>query len=131
MLNNVVLMGRLTADPELKYAPNNIAATAFQIAVDRSYGKNGERQTDFISVAAWRKTAEFIARYFSKGQMIAVEGSIRARSYEDKNGNRRTAFEVVADNVSFCGDEKRKTPSGTEEIDENSFEEISDDDLPF
>ena len=131
MLNNVVLMGRLTADPELKYTPSNITVTAFQVAVERSYSKNGERQTDFISVVAWRKTAEFITQYFSKGQMIAIEGSIQTRSYEDKNKNRRTAVEVVADSASFCGDRKKEVPSGLREIDENSFEEIIDDDLPF
>lgn len=131
MLNRVVLMGRLTADPELKYTQSNTAVTAFQIAVERSYSKGDERQTDFISVVAWRKTAEFITRYFSKGQMIAVEGSIQTRNYEDRNRNRRTAVEVIADNVSFCGDRKQETASCAGEIDENSFEEISDDDLPF
>lgn len=132
MLNSVVLMGRLTADPELKYTPSNIAVTAFKIAVDRSYsGNNRERQTDFISVVAWRKTAEFITRYFTKGQMITVEGSIQTRNYEDKNGNRRTAVEVIADNASFCGDRRQNTLSGSGEIDESAFEEISDDDLPF
>lgn len=130
MLNRVVLMGRLTADPELKYTQSNTAVTAFQIAVERSYSKGGERQADFISVAAWRKTAEFITRYFSKGQMIAVEGSIQTRNYEDKNKNRRTAVEVMADNVSFCGDRRQETASSMGEIDENSFEEI-DGDLPF
>ena len=133
MLNSVVLMGRLTADPELKYTPSNIAVTAFKIAVDRSYsGNNRERQTDFISVVAWRKTAEFITRYFTKGQMIAVEGSIQTRNYEDKSGNRRTAVEVVVSNVSFCGDKQQETSSAAfGGIDESAFEEISDDDLPF
>lgn len=130
MLNSVVLMGRLTADPELKYTPSNIAVTAFKIAVDRSYsGNNRERQTDFISVVAWRKTAEFITRYFTKGQMIAVEGSIQTRNYEDKSGNRRTAVEVVVSNVSFCGDKRHEASSAA--FDESAFEEISDDDLPF
>ena len=132
MLNRVILMGRLTADPEHKQTPGGISVTSFSIAVDRKYnGKNGTRQTDFINIVAWRNTADFICRYFSKGQMIAVDGSIQTRSYEDKNRNRRTAVEVIADSVSFCGDRMQETASDTEEIDENSFEEISDYDLPF
>ena len=132
MLNRVILMGRLTADPEHKQTPSGISVTSFSIAVDRNYnGKDGNRQTDFINIVAWRNTADFICRPFSKGQMIAVEGSVQTRSYEDKNRNRRTAVEIVADSVSFCGDRRQETASDTEEIDENSFEEISDDDLPF
>lgn len=104
MLNRAVLMGRLTTDPELRQTPNGISVLSFSIAVDRTYGgKNGERQTDFINLVAWRQTAEFISRYFSKGQMIAVDGSIQTRNYTDKQGNNRTAFEVVVDNASFCG----------------------------
>lgn len=104
MLNRAVLMGRLTADPELRQTPNGISVLSFSIAVDRAYGgKNGERQTDFINLVAWRQTAEFISRYFSKGQMIAVDGSIQTRNYTDKQGNNRTAFEIVIDNASFCG----------------------------
>lgn len=132
MLNSVVLIGRLTADPEHKQTPSGISVTSFSIAVDRNYnGKDGNRQTDFINIVAWRNTADFICRHFSKGQMIAVEGSVQTRSYEDKNRNRRTAVEIVADSVSFCGARRQETASDTEEIDENSFEEISDDDLPF
>ena len=132
MLNSVVLIGRLTADPEHKQTPSGISVTSFSIAVDRNYnGKDGNRQTDFINIVAWRNTADFICRHFSKGQMIAVEGSVQTRSYEDKNRNRRTAVEIVADSVSFCGDRRQETASDTEVIDENSFEEISDDDLPF
>ncbi len=104
MLNRSVLMGRLTADPELRQTPNGISVLSFSIAVDRAYGgKNGQRQTDFINLVAWRQTAEFISRYFKKGQMIAVDGSIQTRNYTDKQGNKRTAFEVVVDNASFCG----------------------------
>lgn len=104
MLNRAVLMGRLTTDPELRQTPNGVSVLSFSIAVDRTYGgKNGERQTDFINLVAWRQTAEFISRYFSKGQMIAVDGSIQTRNYTDKQGNNRTVFEVVIDNASFCG----------------------------
>ncbi len=104
MLNCVIIMGRLTADPELKTTPSGTSVVSFCVAVDRSYVRQGEeRQTDFINVVAWRKTADFITRYFHKGSMIAVQGSIQTRNYEDKNGNKRTAVEVLAGNVSFCG----------------------------
>ena len=104
MLNCAVLMGRLVADPELRTTTTGISVTSFTVAVDRGYVRQGEeRQTDFINVVAWRQTADFVTRYFRKGSMIAVQGSIQTRSYEDKQGNKRTAVEVVADNVSFCG----------------------------
>lgn len=133
MLNRVILMGRLTADPKWKETPNGVSVTAFTVAVDRNYsGKNRERQTDFINIVAWRNTAEFICRSFTKGQMIALEGSIQTRNYEDKNGNKRTAVEVVVSNVSFCGDKRKEASSAAfGGIDESAFEEISDDDLPF
>ena len=103
MINRVVLIGRLTADPELKTTPAGVSVCSFSIAVDRGYVKQGEeRKTDFINIVTWRGTAEFVSRYFSKGKLIAVDGSIQTRNYEDKQGNKRTAFEVVADNVSFC-----------------------------
>lgn len=109
MLNVVAIMGRLTADPELRHTANDFAVASFTLAVDRSYAKAGtERQTDFINVVAWRSTAEFVCRYFTKGQMMAVDGSIQTRNYEDKQGNKRTAVEVVANNVNFCGS-KRET----------------------
>lgn len=101
MLNRAILMGRLVADPELRQTPNGVAVCSFTIAIDRSFSRDRERQTDFIDVVAWRQTAEFVSRYFSKGKMIIVEGSIQTRSYEDKSGNKRKAVEVVADNVQF------------------------------
>lgn len=111
MLNCAIIMGRLTADPELRTTTSGISVTSFSVAVDRSYQKAGEeRQTDFINVVAWRQTAEFVTRYFHKGSMIAVQGSIQTRNYEDKTGAKRTAVEIVADNVSFCGS---KAESGT------------------
>ena len=104
MLNCAVIMGRLVADPELRTTPNGISVTSFCVAVDRSFVKAGEeRKADFINVVAWRQTADFVTRYLHKGSMIAVQGSIQTRYYEDKNGNKRTAVEIVADNVSFCG----------------------------
>ena len=112
MLNVAVLMGRLVADPELRHTPNGIAVTTFTIAVDRGYAKAGtERQTDFIDIVAWRSSAEFVCKYFRKGQMIAVEGSIQTRSYTDKDGNKRKAFEIVANNVSFT-ESKRGSDNG-------------------
>ena len=103
MLNVVALLGRLTADPELRRTPSGVSVTTFTVAVNRSYVKQGgERQTDFIDVVAWRSTAEFVSKYFRKGQMIAVNGSIQTRTYEDKQGNKRKAVEVQADNVSFA-----------------------------
>lgn len=108
MLNVSAIMGRLTADPELRHTQNNIAVTAFTVAVDRSYVKPGEdRQADFIDVVAWRGTAEFVCKYFSKGKLIAVSGAIQTRNYEDKNGNKRKAVEIVANDVSFGGDKAK------------------------
>jgi single-strand DNA-binding protein len=102
MLNQVAIMGRLTADPELRHTPGEIAVTTFTVAVNRSYVKQGaERQADFIDVVAWRNTAEFVCRYFKKGQMIAVTGSLQTRTYQDREGKNRKAVEVVADNVYF------------------------------
>ena len=112
MLNVAIIMGRLTADPELRTTASGVAVTTFSVAVDRRFQRQGEeKQTDFINVVAWRQTAEFVSRYFHKGSMIAVRGSIQQRNYEDKNGNKRTAFEIVAEEVSFCGS-KAETGTG-------------------
>lgn len=138
MLNTVILMGRITAAPELKKTQSGISLVNFSIAVDRAYRSGSERQTDFINIVAWRQTADFICNYFKKGQMIAIEGSIQTRPYEDKNGNKRTAFEVVANNVSFCGDKRDGAAADSSEVASFSnagaddFTEFSgDDDLPF
>ncbi len=104
MLNVVCLMGRLTADPELKTTPSGISACTCTIAVDRSYVRPGEeRKADFINLVLWRSTAEFVCKYFSKGSMIAVKGSLQSRSYEDRNGDKRTRYEVVVDAAHFAG----------------------------
>lgn len=100
MINTVVLMGRLVADPELRMSPHKRAYVLFRLAVDRSYGKE---DTDFISCVAWQKTAEFIAKYFHKGDMIAVEGELHSRQYDDADGKRRTSYDVNVDRASFCG----------------------------
>ena len=103
MINNVVIMGRLTKDPELKTTQSGLSVVSFTVAVDRNCQKDGERRADFLNVVAWRQTAEFVEKYFAKGSMIAIQGSIQTRKYEDKSGNKRTSVEIVADNVSFCG----------------------------
>ncbi len=144
MLNCVTLMGRLVADPELRTTTTGKSVCTFRIAVDRSFQKPGEqRQADFITIVAWESTANFVSRYFAKGSMIAVQGSIQTRNYQDNNGNNRTAFEVVAREVSFCGS---KAETGTQvpavsaaapapayqTAVPSDFEEITDDDdLPF
>lgn len=103
MLNKVILMGRLTRDPELKYTPSNVAVTTFSVAVDRNYARQGEqRQTDFINVVAWRTTAEFVAKYFTKGQLMALSGSIQTRTWDDNEGKKHYVTEVVADEVYFA-----------------------------
>ena len=113
MLNCAVIMGRLVADPELRTTTSGISVISFRVAVDRNFVRQGEeRQADFIDVVAWRQTAEFVSRYFRKGSMIAVQGSIQTRNYEDRNGNKRTAVEIVADNVSFCGSQAESGASG-------------------
>ena len=101
MFNTVILSGRLTANPELKTTTNGISVTSFTIAVDRPYKSGEEKKTDFINIVAWRGTAEFVTHYFQKGSLIGIEGSIQTRRYTDKNGNNRTAFEVVAENAQF------------------------------
>ena len=104
MLNVAAIMGRLVADPELKTTTQGTSVCRFRIACDRSYVRQGEeRKADFIDIVAWRQTAEFVCKYFQKGSLIAIDGSIQTRQYQDKNGNNRTAFEVVANNVSFAG----------------------------
>ena len=112
MLNCAVIMGRLTADPELRQTPSGVSVTRFTVAVDRGYVKAGEeRKADFINVVAWRQTAEFVSRYFQKGSMIAVQGSIQTGSYE-KDGVKRYTVEISADNVSFCGSKSETGTSG-------------------
>lgn len=133
MLNNAVIMGRLTSDPELRKTTSDISVTRFTVAVDRGYVKEGEeRKADFIDVLAWRGTAEFVCKYFGKGSMIAVQGAIQTGTYE-KDGIKRKTFEIVADNVSFCGGKENKADGGSQ-VTPNNFEptEIDDDDeLPF
>ena len=107
MLNVVAIMGRLVADPELRTTGNGTNVCSFRIACDRNFVQQGqERQADFIDVVAWRQSAEFICKYFQKGSLIAVEGSLQSRQYQDKNGNKRTAVEVLANQINFAGGKK-------------------------
>ena len=101
MYNKVIMIGRLVADPELRTTPNGINVASLRIAVDRPYSKGGERKSDFFNAVAWRQNAEFISRYFSKGRLIGIEGSLQTRDYTDKEGNKRTAFEIQIDRAFF------------------------------
>ena len=113
MLNKIILMGRLTRDPELRHTQTGTAVASFSLAVDRDFKDKatGDRTTDFIDVVAWRQTGEFVSRYFTKGRMAVVEGRLQMRDWTDKDGNKRTTAEVVADNVYF-GDSKRDGDGG-------------------
>lgn len=113
MLNKIFLQGRLVADPELRHTQSGVAVASFRIAVDRNYKdrETGERKADFINVVAWRQTGEFVSRFFTKGRMAIVEGELQTRDYTDRDGNRRYATEVVADNVYF-GDSRRDGDGG-------------------
>lgn len=140
MLNVAILMGRLCSDPELRHTSNDVSVSSFTLAIDRSYVKSGtERQADFIDIVAWRSTADFVCKYFRKGQLVAVQGSIQTRSYTDKDGNKRKAFEIVADQVHFAESKRdsnsqpsNNNPSTYSNGNTGDFEEMpSDDDLPF
>lgn len=111
MLNHITIMGRLTRDPELRRTGSGVAVASFTIACDRDFGQNGQKETDFIDVTAWRNTAEFVEKYFSKGRMAVVSGRLQIRSWTDKDGNKRKTAEVVADNVYF-GDSKPEGSGG-------------------
>ena len=131
MLNKCFLLGRLTKDPEIRRTNGGTAVTSFTLAVDRDFKTNGEKETDFIEVVAWRNTAEFVSKYFSKGRMAIVEGRLQIRDWTDKNGNKRRTAEVVADNVYF-GDSKRENTEEPE-YKQADLAEISEEDgeLPF
>ena len=143
MLNKVILMGRLTKEPELRHTPQDIPVVSFSIAVDRGYGD--DKQVDFVNVVAWRHTAEFVSKWFTKGQLIAVSGRLQVRPYSDRDGNKRTATEVVAEEVFFAERKKDGNPSTADAVPLplgkggfgaegfSDWEEISGDDgqLPF
>lgn len=147
MINKVILMGRLVADPELKRTQSDVPVVSTRIAVDRDFkSASGERQADFIDIVCWRERAEFVSRYFRKGNMIAVVGSLQSRQFETKDGQKRTAYEVVCDQVSFTGERANNAPAagGSYSPRQDSpapefsapggddFEEVDDDSqLPF
>ena len=133
MLNSVIIMGRLTRDPEMRRTQSGTAVTSFTMAVDRDFkSQSGEKETDFIDVVAWRNTGEFAAKYLAKGRMAAVEGRIQVRDWQDKDGNRRKGVEVVADNVYFADSKRDSKPQESRTVDDQEFDEIEDDgDLPF
>lgn len=106
MLNHITIMGRLTRDPELRRTGSGVAVASFTIACDRDFGQDGQKETDFIDVVAWRSTAEFVSKYFTKGRMAVVSGRLQIRGWTDKDGNKRKSAEVVAENVYF-GDSKK------------------------
>ena len=122
MLNHIVIMGRLTRDPELRRTGSGVAVTSFTVAVDRDFGnkESGEKETDFIDCVAWRQTGEFVAKYFAKGRMAVVSGRLQIRNWTDKDGNKRRTAEVVADNVYF-GDSKRDGDSGNSSYGGNAY----------
>ncbi len=145
-MNVVVLVGRLTDNPELRKTNSDISVTRFSIAVDRQFKSGEERQADFINIVAWRQSAEFICRYFTKGQRIGIEGSLRMNRYTDKEGNNRTSYEVVVNNAHFVESKRdsgnaggyapvapASAPQSFSNSDSGDFTEIStaDDDLPF
>lgn len=140
MLNHIVIMGRLTRDPELRRTGSGIAVASFSVAVDRDFGgrDGGEKETDFIDCVAWRQTGEFVSKYFTKGSMIVVSGRLQIRNWTDKDGNKRRSAEVVADGVYF-GDSKRdgeskpQDPAKPQDPVTDDYDPITDDDseLPF
>ena len=134
MLNKVVLMGRLTKDPEMRYTQAQTAVTSFSLAVERdAKSRDGDKEVDYINCVAWRNTAEFVEKYFRKGSMAVVAGRLQIRNWQDKDGNNRQSAEVVVDNIYF-GDSKRSDDSGSVPLNGSMFKELEDDsheDLPF
>lgn len=137
MINKVILTGRLTATPELKKTSSDVPVVAFSVAVQRQYkDKQGNYPTDFLNCVSYRNTAEFIAKYFDKGNLIALVGELQSRNYEDKQGNKRTAFEVICSEAHFVESKKEvsqefKAPKVAPNVSADGFEEVQDDELPF
>ena len=129
-MNNICIIGRLCAQPEIKKTTSGVSVCSVNVAVDRDYKVNGEKATDFIPCVFWRGTAEFVGKYFSKGDMIAVVGSLESRKYTDKDGNNHTVWKDKADKVSFCGGKKETSQDNTPTFEDVS-DELSDEDLPF
>ena len=132
MLNRIIVMARMTRDPELRRTNSGTAVASFSLAVDRDFkSQSGEKETDFIDIVAWRNTAEFVSKYFTKGRMAVVEGRLQLRDWTDKDGNKRRTAEIVADSVYF-GDSKRHGGDTAQSEPQGGFSEIeADGDLPF
>lgn len=136
-MNSIIIMGRLTKAPELKKTQSGISVSSFTVAVDRDYKTNCNKTTDFLNVVAWRNTAEFVSSYFTKGDLISILGTLETRKYTDSTGNEKTAYEIKADKVYFCGSKKKETvaeqyqQTEIQETNENIQTISSDDDLPF
>ena len=132
MLNKIILMGRLTRDPELRRTQSGTAVASFTLAVDRDYKpQDGERETDFIDIVAWRGTGEFVSKYFTKGRMAVVEGRLQVRDWKDKDGNKRRSTEVIADNVYFA-DSKRSESNDNQKENFNALSgRLNDDFVPI
>lgn len=134
MLNNISVMGRFTKNPEIRYLDGETPVLSFCLACDRDYkAKGGEKITDFIDCQAWKNTAEYIAKYFSKGQLCTVTGRLQTRPYKDKNGNNRKAVEILVEHIYFADSKKEAADTGSSGDDGGFYptEEIDDDDLPF
>ncbi len=128
MLNKIVVMGRMTKDPEIRHTNTGTSVASFTLACDRDFkSKDGQKETDWIDCVAWRGAADFVGKYFGKGRMAVVEGRLQTRTYEDKNGNKRKAVEIVADNVYF-GDSKKTDSDPLDELTNSGFAEVADDD---
>ena len=133
MLNEIILQGRLTADPELKVTSTNKSVTSFSLAVERDFSTEGEKETDFINIVAWNGTAEFITKYFTKGKQMIVRGSLRIRHYQTENGEKRKVTEVLADKVYFSGDKEKTSNNVNFPPNNEEFVVVDDNDenLPF
>lgn len=138
MISKVILTGRLTSTPELKKTSSDVSVVAFSVAVQRQFkDKQGNYPADFINCVAWRNTAEFIAKYFEKGNLIALVGELQSRNYEDKQGNKRTAFEVICSEAHFVESKQKdasaefEAPNTAPNVSAEDFEEVQDDELPF
>ena len=131
MLNKAILMGRLVRDPEMRRTQNDTPVASFTLAIDRQANKDGNKQTDFIDCVAWSKQAEFLCKWFTKGMMVVVVGSIQSRNWEDKNGSKRTSIEVKCDELQF-GESKKNREGGEAKTGTGGFHELADDeDVPF
>lgn len=133
MLNHITIMGRLTKDVELRKTGNGTSVASFTIACERDFGDNGQKETDFIEVVAWKHTADFVSKYFSKGRMAVVSGRLQIRSWNDKDGNKRRTAEIVADSVYFGDSKTDNSAPGYPEVVQNDFAVLSgnDEGLPF